>query len=184
MTVRAVAAHRAVAVKRIAQLGAAAGVQTPEPLTGHASICVGDSEAVRVASRALLVARRQPLYDDLSGAAGTRGRLAARLNAVLQRGRFAAQVARELTGGRLRRVVNGAVVVAAIGDAATRGGAAHLRCGYETMTKNKAVFLVFPCRLRGRGAGDLSGPQNNRWTWQGLLETCECVPCEESLPTP
>ena len=127
MTTRAVAAHRAAAVERIAQLGDAAGVRTPEQVTEHASICVADSEAVRVASRAWLIARRKPLYSDLWGASGTRGRRAARLNAVLQRGRFAAQVARELTGGRLRRVVNGAVVAVAIGDAATRGGASHLR---------------------------------------------------------
>lgn len=99
MTARAVAAHRAAAVERIAQLRHAAGVQTPEQVTEHASICVCDSEAVRVASRAWLVARRRPLYDNLWGAAGTRGRREARLNAVLQRGRFAAQVARELTRG-------------------------------------------------------------------------------------
>lgn len=79
-------------------------------VTEHASTCVGDLEAVRVSSRAWLVARRQPHYKDLCGAAGTRGRRAARLNAKLQRGRFAAQVARELTGGRLHRVVNWAVV--------------------------------------------------------------------------
>lgn len=50
-----------------------------------------------------------------------------RLLAVLQRRRFAGPVASELTGGRRRRDVNGAVVVVAIGDAATRGGAANLR---------------------------------------------------------
>ncbi|KAK1857375.1 hypothetical protein I4F81_012934 [Pyropia yezoensis] len=107
-------------------LGDTAGVRTPEQVTEHASISVADPEAVRVASRAWLAARTQALYGDLWGAEGTRGLRTARLHAVLQRGRFAAQVARELTGGRLRRVVDGAVVAVAIGDAATRGGALHL----------------------------------------------------------
>lgn len=126
MTTRAVADHRAAAVARIAELGDAAGVRTPEQVTERATLCVGDAEAVRVASREWLAARCKPVYEAVWGSAATRGLREARLYGVLQRGRFAARVARELTGGRLRRVVNGSVVAVALGDAATRGGATQL----------------------------------------------------------
>lgn len=50
-----------------------------------------------------------------------------RVHHVIQRHRMAATVARELTGGYLRRLTRGAVVVVSMGDAATRGGASWLR---------------------------------------------------------
>lgn len=126
MTARAAAVHRAAAVARIADLGHTAGVLTPEQVTEHLSISVADAEAVRAASLTWLDTRQKPLYRDVWGVAGTCVRRTARVHAMLQRGRFEVQVARELTGGLYRRVVDGTVVAVAIGDVATRGGAMRL----------------------------------------------------------
>lgn len=87
MTQRAAADHRAATIACLAALGEAARVRTPEDVTARASICVGDAEVARSASRTWLLARRRPQYEELWGAARTQGRRAAGLHAALQRGR-------------------------------------------------------------------------------------------------
>ncbi|KAK1870233.1 hypothetical protein I4F81_012695 [Pyropia yezoensis] len=66
-------------------------------------------------------------YGQRFGAQATRHLRAARVHKSIQRGRFAASVARDLTGGLLRQVRGGGAVVVAMGTARVRGGDAWLR---------------------------------------------------------
>ncbi|KAK1861995.1 hypothetical protein I4F81_004571 [Pyropia yezoensis] len=66
-------------------------------------------------------------YVQRFGAQATRHLRATRVRKAIQRGRFAASVARDLTGGLLRQVRGGGAVVVAMGTARVRGGDAGLR---------------------------------------------------------
>lgn len=126
MTARAAAAHRALAVQRLADHQPPSRT-TPETLAAHDTIRTANPVAVLAASRQWMDSRRQELYKTVWGAAATAGVRKARVHQVIQRRKMAAAVARELTGGRLRRIVNRSAVVVVMGQAATQGGATWLR---------------------------------------------------------
>ncbi|KAK1860188.1 hypothetical protein I4F81_002777 [Pyropia yezoensis] len=102
-------------------------VTTPEAVAAHETVRTGDAAAVLAASRQWMESRRQPRYRAVWGDAATACQRKARVHQVIQRRRLGEAVARELTGGRLRRDVNRSAVVLVVGQAATRGGATWLR---------------------------------------------------------
>lgn len=134
MVRRAAVAHRAAAVQQIRMAVQSGGVAsagpadvTPEAVAAHDSVRSGDTAVVLAATRQWMASRRQALYRAVWRSQATAGTRKARVHQVIQRHSMAATVARELTGGYLRRVIRGTAVVVVMGDAATRGGATWLR---------------------------------------------------------
>ncbi|KAK1857496.1 hypothetical protein I4F81_000113 [Pyropia yezoensis] len=126
MTSRAATAHRREAAQGLSALRPPPAT-TPESVAAHETVRTGDAAAVLASSRQWMESRRQSRYRVAWGDAATAGQRKARVHQVIQRRRLDEAVARELTGGRLRRVVNRSAVVPVVGQAATQGGATWLR---------------------------------------------------------
>jgi len=125
--------HKAVARELAA--AAAAGGRAPPPavktylqqqLEGT-SLKVAGLAAWRDASVAWLARRQSTAYELAFGAAATRVLRCAHVHAERQYARLVVRLAEQLTGGQLRRVVDGGIVVLVWGAAALRGGSTRLK---------------------------------------------------------
>jgi len=86
-----------------------------ESLTAGCSLKVASWGAWLVAATARIARTYSDAYQAAYGAAATSGRRKARLHALIQRNRYAAKLAHHMTGGILRRTVDGTKAVLAIG---------------------------------------------------------------------
>ena len=93
----------------------------------HDTMRTGDREAHLQATRQWVALRETAAYRARFGADATRGVRSAHLHQIIQRGRFAAAVARDLTGGLLRSVRGGVAVIVSMGTARVRGGDGWMR---------------------------------------------------------
>ncbi|KAK1859937.1 hypothetical protein I4F81_002529 [Pyropia yezoensis] len=108
--------------------GGVAGHLPPVDLAAaHGTMRTGDDSKHLHATLEWAARRDTAAYGQRFGAQATRHLQAARVRKAIQRGRFAASVARDLTGGLLRQVRGGGAVVVAMGTARVRGGDAWLR---------------------------------------------------------
>lgn len=109
---------------------AGSDTEVPPPVdeaAAHGTMRTGDREQHLRATREWAALRETAAYVERFGAEATRGLRAAALHQTIQRGRFAAATARDLTGGLLRQVRGGTVVVVAMGNARVRGGDGWVR---------------------------------------------------------
>ncbi|KAK1869720.1 hypothetical protein I4F81_012187 [Pyropia yezoensis] len=103
--------------------GGVAGHLPPVDLAAaHGTMRTGDDGKHLQATLEWAARRDTAAYGQRFGAQATRHLRTARVCKAIQRGRFAASVARDLTGGLLRQVRGGGAVVVAMDTARVRGG--------------------------------------------------------------
>jgi len=111
-----------------------------ESLTARCSLKVATWGAWVVATTVRIARTYTDAYQSAYGADVTWGRRKARLHALIQRNRYAAVLARRLTGGLLRRTVDGTKAVVAIGRCRPRAGSVELM---RRMAKHVHVVYVY-----------------------------------------